>query len=211
MLAATYRRVLAEAEAAGPDRDEQIEAARRAFYTGFVAEAIAGYLAGAQVLDVTGERHRALLGYDDLARWQPAAEPPASLDYHGLTVYKTPPWGQGPVFLQQLALLSGFDLPGMGAGQRRVHPHRGGVRQAGLRGPGGVVRRPAVHRCPARRPALARVRGAAPRAGRRPGPGRPGPGGARRPHPQAARVRVGPARARPAPDRRRSTRAPASR
>src|SRR5437764_727482 len=85
-LAATYRRILAEAEAAGPDRDEQIEAARRAFCTGFVAEAIAGYLAGAQVLDVTGRRHRALLGYDDLARWRPAAEPPVTLDYRGLTV-----------------------------------------------------------------------------------------------------------------------------
>src|SRR5205814_5338106 len=111
-----YQRILAEAEAAGPDRDEQIEAARRAFYQGFVAEAIAGYLAGAQVLDVTGRRHRALLGYDDLARWQPAAERPVTLDYQGLSVCKTPPWGQGPVFLQQLALLSGFDLPRMGPG-----------------------------------------------------------------------------------------------
>ena len=116
VLAATYRRLLAEAEAAGPDRDEQIEAARRAFYTGFVAEAIAGYLVRAEVMDVTGQRHRALLGHDDLARWQPAAEPPVTLDYHGLTVCKTPPWGQGPVFLQQLALLSGFDLAGLGPG-----------------------------------------------------------------------------------------------
>ncbi len=71
MLAATYRRILAEAEAAGPDRDEQIEAARQAFYRGFVAEAIAGWLARAEVLDVTGDRHRALLGYDDLAGWRP--------------------------------------------------------------------------------------------------------------------------------------------
>jgi gamma-glutamyltranspeptidase/glutathione hydrolase len=116
VLAATYRRLLAEAEAAGPDRDEQIEAARRAFYTGFVAEAIAGYLVRAEVMDVTGQPHRALLGHDDLARWQPAAEPPVTLDYHGLTVCKTPPWGQGPVFLQQLALLSGFDLAGLDPG-----------------------------------------------------------------------------------------------
>jgi gamma-glutamyltranspeptidase / glutathione hydrolase len=115
-LAATYRRLLTQAEAAGPDRDEQIEAARQAFYTGFVAEAIAGYLARAEVMDVTGQRHRGLLGYDDLAQWLPAAEEPVTLDYHGLTVCKTPPWGQGPVFLQQLALLSGFDLAGMGPG-----------------------------------------------------------------------------------------------
>jgi gamma-glutamyltranspeptidase/glutathione hydrolase len=31
-------------------------------------------------------------------------------------VCKTPPWGQGPVFLQQLALLVGFDLHAMGPG-----------------------------------------------------------------------------------------------
>ena len=116
VLAATYQRILAEAEAAGRDRDEQIEAARRAFYDGFVAEAIAAYLAGAEVLDVTGERHRGLLGYDDLAGWRAGTEPPVTLDYHGLTVCKTQPWGQGPVFLQQLALLSGFDLAAMGPG-----------------------------------------------------------------------------------------------
>src|SRR5438552_2411558 len=51
-----------------------------------------------------------------MARCRPAAEPPVTLDYRGLTVCKTPPWGQGPVFLQQLALLSGFDLPRMGPG-----------------------------------------------------------------------------------------------
>jgi gamma-glutamyltranspeptidase/glutathione hydrolase len=116
VLAATYRRILAEAEAAGPDRDEQIEAARQAFYRGFVAEAVAAYLARAEVADVTGDRHRALLGYDDLAGWRAGTEQPVTLDYQGLTVCKTPPWGQGPVFLQQLALLSGFDLAGMGPG-----------------------------------------------------------------------------------------------
>jgi gamma-glutamyltranspeptidase/glutathione hydrolase len=31
-------------------------------------------------------------------------------------VFKTQPWGQGPVFLQQLRLLEGFDLAAMGAG-----------------------------------------------------------------------------------------------
>src|SRR5204862_31327 len=40
VLAATYQRLLDEAEAAGPGREGQIEAARRAFYEGFVAEAI---------------------------------------------------------------------------------------------------------------------------------------------------------------------------
>src|SRR4051794_9081712 len=39
-LAATFERILAEAEAASADRLDQIEAAHHAFYTGFVAEAI---------------------------------------------------------------------------------------------------------------------------------------------------------------------------
>jgi gamma-glutamyltranspeptidase / glutathione hydrolase len=111
-LAATYERVLAEAEAAGPGRERQIEAARAAFYDGFVAEAIAGYLAGAEVMDVTGQRHRGLLAGGDLAAWRAGVEQPATLDYRGLTVCKTGPWGQGPAFLQQLALLAGFDLGG---------------------------------------------------------------------------------------------------
>jgi gamma-glutamyltranspeptidase / glutathione hydrolase len=116
VLADTYERILAEAEAAGPGREAQIEAARRAFYDGFVAEAIGAYLAGAEVMDVTGEPHQALLAVDDLARWRPSSELPVTFGYAGLTVCKTGPWGQGPVFGQQLALLAGFDLAAMAPG-----------------------------------------------------------------------------------------------
>jgi gamma-glutamyltranspeptidase / glutathione hydrolase len=115
-LAATYRRILDEAESASGDRDEQIEAARRAFYEGFVAEAIAVYVASADVMDVTGEPHRGLLSYADMSAWRPRLEEPLSFEAGGLTVCKTKPWGQGPVFLQQLALLGGFDLAAMGPG-----------------------------------------------------------------------------------------------
>jgi gamma-glutamyltranspeptidase/glutathione hydrolase len=115
-LAATYQRILDEAEAASADRDEQIEAARRIYYDGFVAETIAAYVASANVMDVTGEPHRGLLSYADMAAWHPRLEEPLTYDVGGLTVCKTKPWGQGPVFLQQLALLAGFDLAAMGAG-----------------------------------------------------------------------------------------------
>jgi gamma-glutamyltranspeptidase/glutathione hydrolase len=113
-LAATYQQILAEAEAASGDRDEQIEAASRAFYEGFVAEAIAGYLASAEVMDVTGRPHRGLLSQADLAAWRPRREEPLTFEAYGLTVCKTAPWGQGPVFGQQTALLAGFDLAAMG-------------------------------------------------------------------------------------------------
>jgi gamma-glutamyltranspeptidase / glutathione hydrolase len=115
-LAATYQRILSEAEAASADRDEQIEAARRVYYEGFVAETIAAYVSSAEVMDVTGRRHRGLLSYADLASWHPRFEEPLTYDVGGLTVCKTKPWGQGPVFLQQLALLDGFDLAAMGPG-----------------------------------------------------------------------------------------------
>lgn len=41
-------------------------------------------------------------------------ESAVSLDYRGMSVHKPGPWTQGPVFLQQLALLAGFDLREMG-------------------------------------------------------------------------------------------------
>jgi gamma-glutamyltranspeptidase / glutathione hydrolase len=109
-LAAVYQRILTEAEGAGPGREQQIEAARRAFYTGFVAAAISAYLDGAHIMDVSGERHHGLLTGADLAGWHASAEAPVTAEFRGLTVCKTGPWGQGPVFLQQLALLDGLGI-----------------------------------------------------------------------------------------------------
>jgi gamma-glutamyltranspeptidase / glutathione hydrolase len=100
-LAATYRRICDEAR--GGFRADEIERARRLFYTGFVAEEI----------DRFSAREGGLLTGDDLASWEPMLEAPVTYDYAGFTVCKTGPWGQGPVFLQQLALLQGFDLAAM--------------------------------------------------------------------------------------------------
>ena len=111
-LAASWRRVLEEAGGGG--RERQIDAARDAFYRGFVADAIASFVAETEAMDSSGERHRGLLTGDDLASWQASVEPPVSLDYHGWRVFKTGPWGQGPVFLQQLRLLSQFELGSLG-------------------------------------------------------------------------------------------------
>ena len=54
-----------------------------------------------------------MLTADDMARWTPHVEAPLTYDYGRYTVCKTGPWGQGPVTLQQLALLKGFDLDGL--------------------------------------------------------------------------------------------------
>ncbi len=112
-LAATYRRVLKEAAAAGGDRERQIEAARRAWYEGFVAEAVDRFYATEELMDSSGERHGGLLTGDDMARWAPTRERPVTYDYGGYTVAKCGPWSQGPVLLQQLALLDGLGLADM--------------------------------------------------------------------------------------------------
>jgi gamma-glutamyltranspeptidase/glutathione hydrolase len=110
VLAATYARILKEAKAAGPSREAQIEGARRAWYKGFVADAIDRFCRSEAVMDTSGRRHRGLLRADDLAGWQATIETPLTFDYHGFTLCKPGPWSQAPVALQQLALLEGFEL-----------------------------------------------------------------------------------------------------
>lgn len=112
-LAATYKRILNEAAGAGPDRFSQIEAARRSFYEGFVAEAIDRFYRTAELPDARGNRYPGFLRGDDLARWKASKERPVSYDYAGITVHKAGPWSQGPMCLQELALLKGFDLAAM--------------------------------------------------------------------------------------------------
>jgi gamma-glutamyltranspeptidase/glutathione hydrolase len=92
-LATTWRRLLAESGGT-------VEGARRVYYEGFVAEEV----------DRFAREHGGLLTGDDLAGWRATLEPPATVDYRGLTVCKTGPWGQGPAGLQQLALLEGLDV-----------------------------------------------------------------------------------------------------
>jgi len=112
-LAATYGRLLAEAEAVGGDRISQIEAARRAWSQGFVAEAIDRFCRTQELMDTSGTPHRGVLTGHDMARFQAHIEAPVTFDYKNYTVCKAGPWSQGPVMLQQLAILKGFDLDGL--------------------------------------------------------------------------------------------------
>jgi gamma-glutamyltranspeptidase/glutathione hydrolase len=107
-LAATYERILDEAR--GGTREQEIERARRLFYEGFVAETI----------DRFSAENDGLLAADDLSAWRATIERPATFDFRGRTVCKAGPWSQAPVFLQQLALLDGFELDAMSDAER-VH------------------------------------------------------------------------------------------
>ncbi|HUK11297.1 MAG TPA: gamma-glutamyltransferase family protein [Stellaceae bacterium] len=112
-IARTYGGIIDAAKAAGSDREAQIEAARRAWYEGFVAEAIDRFYRTSEVLDTSGRRHQGLLTGDDMARWRASVEAPITYDYQGYTVAKCGPWTQGPLFLQQLSLLKRFDIASM--------------------------------------------------------------------------------------------------
>ncbi len=108
-LASTYERVVRASQDTPGNREQKIEGARKAFYEGFVAEAIDKFVR-TPVMDTSGRRHAGLLTGQDLSVWKATYEDPLSLSYGAFEVLKPGPWTQGPVFLQQLALLKGFDL-----------------------------------------------------------------------------------------------------
>jgi gamma-glutamyltranspeptidase / glutathione hydrolase len=118
VLAATYERLLADAESRSDERQAQAEAAIDIWYRGWVAEALVRFQ-DREWMDTSGQRHRGLLSYEDLSGWAPSYEQPVACAHRGLTVYKPGPWSQGPVFLQQLQLLAGFDLEAHGHGTAR--------------------------------------------------------------------------------------------
>jgi gamma-glutamyltranspeptidase / glutathione hydrolase len=100
-LARTFRTMIAaEDDAVGHGRAHGLSAAIDAFYRGEIAEIIAAHAAA----------HGGLLTVSDLHDYRSEIEPPVTVEYAGHTVHKCGPWSQGPVFLQQLALLAGFDL-----------------------------------------------------------------------------------------------------
>jgi gamma-glutamyltranspeptidase/glutathione hydrolase len=107
----------ASLQAAPGGRDASIHAAIEYFYSGPVARKAVEFSSNHAFLDGSGESHTGLLSLDDFADYGARGtqvEEPVSLDYHGVEVLKCGPWSQGPVFLQQLKLLEGFDLRQLG-------------------------------------------------------------------------------------------------
>jgi gamma-glutamyltranspeptidase/glutathione hydrolase len=113
-IAETYRRIVRDAR--GGSRGQELDRARALWYEGFVAEAIDRFVR-TETMDSTGTRHAGFLTCDDMAAWRATLEEPVAVDYRDHTVFKTGPWGQGPVFLQQLRLLEGYDLAELGIGR----------------------------------------------------------------------------------------------
>jgi gamma-glutamyltranspeptidase/glutathione hydrolase len=111
-LAATLRKLVdaeKQARAAGKNRKDAIMAAYERFYRGDIAR---DFAAGVKA-------NGGLITAEDLANWKVYIEEPVKTTYKGIDVYKLTTWVQGPVMLQALNILEGFDLKAMGYNSTR--------------------------------------------------------------------------------------------
>lgn len=103
-LAKTLQYMADEEVAAGGDRGAGLEAARKAFYEGDIARTMVKY----------HEDNDGLMTAKDLKDFRVGIEAPIMRNYFGFDIYTCDAWCQGPVLLQILSLLDGFDLKAMG-------------------------------------------------------------------------------------------------
>ena len=106
-LARTLRAIAAADEAEwkrSHDRLKAIEAGRNAFYKGDLARRLVR-----AARDAGG-----ILSEQDLADYRGRIEEPVKTTYRGYDIHKAGFWTQGPVMLQTLNILSGYDLKAMG-------------------------------------------------------------------------------------------------
>src|SRR3982074_2181130 len=104
-LARTLRSIVAtEKRNVGRGRHAALMAARDYFYKGPLAKRIGDYM----------QTHGGLLAASDLAGWPSKVGAPAPGEYRGYEVYKTGFWAQGPMMIEVLNLLEGYDLKKMG-------------------------------------------------------------------------------------------------
>jgi len=113
-LAQTFRKLVAAEKRAGTGRLEGLTAARAYFYSGPIARKIVEFASHTPVMDASGQRHTCLIALDDLSGYVSRIEDTVSAEFRGLRVHKCGPWSQGPVFLQQLQLVEGYNLRRMG-------------------------------------------------------------------------------------------------
>jgi gamma-glutamyltranspeptidase/glutathione hydrolase len=104
MLANTYRELAAAEKKAKGKRADKLRAVRDLFYKGSIAKRIAE----------ASEKDGGLIRYDDLANFHADEEQPKVGTYRGYEVYKPGFWTQGPVMIEALNILEGFDLKSMG-------------------------------------------------------------------------------------------------
>ena len=104
-LARTFTRLIqVERDNSSGGREDALQAARDFFYQGDIAEEMVRF----------NQEQGGLLTMDDLSVFQAKLEPPAVGSYKDIDVYTCGPWCQGPVSIETLHILEGFDLKSMG-------------------------------------------------------------------------------------------------
>ncbi|GAB3460551.1 gamma-glutamyltransferase [Kineococcus endophyticus] len=105
--ARTLQRLVDAGKDAG-SRVERIEAFRREWREGFVAREAVEFLRTPH-RHSSGTDHAGVLETSDWAGFSARFEEPTTIEFRGTTVAKTGPFGQGPVLLQALRILDGFE------------------------------------------------------------------------------------------------------
>ena len=103
-LAVTLRKLIETERNTPGTREEKLQAARDRFYKGDIADALEAFYI----------KSGGFLRKSDLSAYETRIEEPVKAQYRGYTVYKCDTWTQGPVLLQTLRLLEGFNLKKMG-------------------------------------------------------------------------------------------------
>jgi gamma-glutamyltranspeptidase / glutathione hydrolase len=103
-LAVTFRKMVESERSAKGTREQKLQAVSDRFYRGDIADALVAWY-----IEKGGFLRKA-----DLAAHKTPVVDPLATTYRGYTVYKPGPLTQGPVLLQMLSLLEGFDLKKMG-------------------------------------------------------------------------------------------------
>ncbi|MBC8167210.1 MAG: gamma-glutamyltransferase, partial [Bryobacteraceae bacterium] len=99
-LASTLRAMARVEKKARGNRARKIRAVHDYFYVGDIAKQIAAH----------SEANGGYIRYDDLRKFRAETDAPRSVTYRGYEVFKPGFWTQGPVMLQALSILEGYDL-----------------------------------------------------------------------------------------------------
>ncbi len=103
-LARTLRQMAAVEKKAHGDRVAKLRAVHDLFYKGDIAKRIAAF----------NEQNGGLIAYDDLANFHADTDAPRTTDYRGFIVNKPGFFTQGPVMIEALNILEGYDLKALG-------------------------------------------------------------------------------------------------
>jgi gamma-glutamyltranspeptidase/glutathione hydrolase len=103
-MARTLQELAAVEKKAHGKREKKLRAVRDYFYQGKLAHRIADF----------SEHNRGLIRYEDLKAYHAEIDTPRTTTYRGFEINKPGSWTQGPVMLEALNILEGYDLKAMG-------------------------------------------------------------------------------------------------